>query len=65
MQCPRYKAYKEGAEKVEGNPNKRQRLLNESMPIWVTRERASQIDEQLAFYIYKLGRPFNIFEDDC
>jgi hypothetical protein len=33
MQCPGYKAYKEGVEKVEGNPNKRQRLLDESMPI--------------------------------
>jgi len=65
MQCPGYKAYKEGAEKEEGNPNKRQRLLDESMPIRVPRERASQIDEQLAFCIYKSGKPFNIFEDDC
>ena len=39
--CPRYKAYKEAAGKEGGNPNKRQRLLDESMPIRVTNERAA------------------------
>ena len=63
--CPGYKAYKEAAGKVEGNPNKRQRLLDESMPIRVTNERAARIDEQLAFCIYKSGKQFNLFEDNC
>src|SRR5947209_5421514 len=63
--CPGYKAYKEAAGKEEGNPNKRQCLLNESMPIRITYERAARIDEQLALCIFKLGKKFNLFEDDC
>ena len=65
QRCPGYKAYKEAAGKEEGNPNKRQRLLDESIPIRVTHERAARIDEQLAFCIYKSGKQFNLFEDDC
>jgi hypothetical protein len=65
QRCLGYKAYKETAGKEEGNPNKRQRLLDESIPIRVTHERAARIDEQLAFCIYKSGKQFNLFEDDC
>ena len=65
QRCPRYRAYKEAAGKEEGNPNKRQRLLDKSMPIRVTHKRAARIDKQLAFCIYKSGKQFNLFEDDC
>jgi Protein of unknown function (DUF 659) len=65
QRCLGYKAHREAVGKEEGNPNKRQRLLDESIPIRITHERAARIDEQLAFCIYKSGRQFNLFEDDC
>jgi len=39
--CPGYRAYKEAARKEEGNPNKRQRLLDKLIPIQVTHKRAA------------------------
>jgi hypothetical protein len=65
QQCPGFKAYQEAAGKGQGNPNKRQRLLDESIPIRITHKRGARIDEQLAFCIYKSGKQFNLFEDSC